>query len=105
MTVSLHQIVMHTPLGQKQGQLQLEVQENKVFGYLNILGHTQPIHGRIEADGSCRLEGHIVTLMRTVPFIADGWVTDDAVSLTLRGDRNVFWIKGTAAAGEGGHLR
>lgn len=100
MAVSLYQIVMQTPLGQKQGQLQLEVQENKVFGYLDILGYTQPIHGRIEADGSCQLEGHIVTLMRTFPFIADGWVTDDSISLTLRGDRNVFRIKGTAAAGE-----
>lgn len=101
MTANLYQIVMRTPLGDKRGQLQMEVREQSISGYLDILGHRKPIHGRMEPDGRCQLEGHMVTLVRTFPFTADGQVDGQSISLTLREGQNVFQIEGAVSAGEG----
>lgn len=101
MIVNRYDIIMRTPLGERQGQLRLAVKGRQISGNLDILGHTNPICGRMEADGRCRLEGQVVTLLRTLPFTADGRVDSDSVDLTLRGGQHEFQIQGAPITQEG----
>lgn len=70
---------------------------NAVSGQLDILRHREPFEGTIDSDGNCQINGKLITLMRTINYVATGQITSDSLSLSLIDGRHVLKITGTAS--------
>lgn len=96
-----YSIVMQTPLGKKYGTLSASVSGNLLRGWLDILEHREPFEGTVDDAGNCRIVGTLITLLRTISFIATGKLTTSAVHLQVQGDRNVFELSGISCPKKG----
>ena len=56
-----YHMVLHSPMGPRDGTLALEEDRGTVTGTLNILSHELPIRGSRQADGCLRLAHQIIT--------------------------------------------
>ena len=92
--MKVYDILLHTPLGKRQGELKAKIENGKLTGFLSLLGNTEPIEGTVEADGSCSLKGKFVTLMRSVDFTADGTIDYDALRLAVKGSSGYYKMLG-----------
>ena len=92
-----YNVELDTELGKKNGTMRLCVRGAKVNGFLSLLTHTEPIFGKIGADGNCELEGKIVTLMKEIAYSATGKIRRDALMLKLRLGSSVCTLSGIAA--------
>lgn len=91
-----YRITMATPIGARHGKLRLDREDNRLHGTLELLAHSEPFSGSIDADGHCTIRGCLVTLMRSMAYTATGCISDQAFELLLQGDRHVFPITGCA---------
>lgn len=91
----IYNIEMKTPIGLRYGTISLCFTENQLRGTLDLLGHSEPFDGAVDDAGNCTISGRLVTLMRTINYTAVGKVTQKAIELSLKGDRNNFEITGT----------
>lgn len=91
-----YEIVMQTAIGDRAGCLEAAWSNGIIKGIIQILDHTEPFSGQISEDGKCQVTGRIISLARIIPFAATGRITMDDVYLSLRGERNIFEIYGTA---------
>ncbi len=92
-----YNVVMQTQLGPKRGTLRLQVEGTAIRGTLDILQKKETVSGELTGEGTCRLNGRIVTRMRTVDFTAEGVLDDSRIDLTIREPRNIFSVCGTAS--------
>lgn len=95
-----YDVVMKTQLGNRKGKLYVTQKQEVIKGCLNILGHENPVVGTVAEDGTYALKGKLITLVRTIPFLAQGYADEKAVRLTLHCPGNIFYITGTAIKGE-----
>ncbi len=91
-----YKVILDTPLGKRNGILELVIFERKMEGYLNIFQSKEPVTGELNSDGSCRLSGKFVTLMSEFYYEATGRINCDNIELTLHGGNSVFQMKGVA---------
>lgn len=65
-----YHIQMQTPLGNRAGTLEVQIEENKIRGHLDVLKHLEPFEGNIDKNGYCSISGTLVTLMSSIkpPF-------------------------------------
>ncbi|MGN0151125.1 MAG: hypothetical protein ACI39Q_01515 [Wujia sp.] len=105
MSEQRYKVSMKTPLGDKKGTLTAVIAENTLTGYLDILGHKETFEGTIDLTGNCMFNGSFTTLIKNVPFVASGKITDLSVDLQVKGGRNVFELTGVPCLEreEGGH--
>lgn len=89
-------VTMQTPIGSRYGTMTVAVDHNRVDGILNILKKADHFDGDIHENGDCRLNGTLTTLMRTIPYEATGRITENALLLTLKGEREMFELSGSA---------
>ncbi|MGN0203534.1 MAG: hypothetical protein ACI4BB_03250 [Coprococcus sp.] len=90
-----YQIVMQTPIGGRAGTLEIQIEQNTISGYMNLLKRSEPFEGSIDENGYCSIRGKLITLMNTIPYTATGQITMDSLDLSLQGGRNRFSVKGT----------
>ncbi len=95
-----YDVVLKTQLGNRRGKLRVRRKQEEINGCLNILGHENPVAGTVAEDGTYALQGALVTLVRTIPFFAQGYADEEAVNLTLHCPSNTFYMTGTATKGE-----
>lgn len=95
-----YRIQMQTPLGSRAGTMEVQIEEPRLWGNLNVLKHVEPFEGTIDASGACRIRGTLVTLMSSIPYTASGQLTPDSLSLFLEGGRNLFPVTGTVCPEE-----
>ncbi len=95
-----YDVVMETQLGNRKGTLCVRRKQEEIKGCLNILGHKNPVVGTVAEDGTYALKGELITLVRTIPFLAQGYADEKAVRLTLHCPNNIFYMTGTAIKGE-----
>ena len=98
--MQLYDVSLETPLGQRRGQAALEIRGTHVQGELTLMNHTEALSGEIAPDGSCHLVGNLTTLLRRIPYTAEGTITRNRVALTVKEKRNVFSLVGTAISEE-----
>lgn len=89
-----YSVLLHTPLGQRSGTLEIRFNGSQSVGILHILNRSEPISGRIGDDGSCCFQGQLVTLTRTIPFQAEGRITKETVDLSLTGNTGCYRLTG-----------
>jgi len=92
--MKIYDIILHTPLGKKTGELKAKIENGRLKGYLSVLGHTEPIEGVVDENGNCSLKGKFVSLMKSVDFTADGTIDFDALRLAVKGDAGYYEIMG-----------
>lgn len=86
-----YEVRMYTPMGAKPGVL-LVIQEGvHLNGWLDILGHREPVKGTVDQDGNCRIEGIFITLMNTISFTANGKISDSYVDLYMEAKENRYF--------------
>lgn len=90
----IYDIILHTPLGKKAGELKAKIENGKIHGSLSVLGHTEPVEGTVDAQGKCTLKGRISSLMKTMDFTADGTIDFDALRLAVKADAGYYEIMG-----------
>ncbi len=95
-----YDVIMRTQIGNRKGQLRVNKKQEKINGFLKILGHENPVVGTVAQDGVYALKGELITLVRTIPFVAQGYADEKTVCLTLHCPDNTFYITGTAIKGE-----
>ena len=91
-----YQIQMQAPLGSRSGTLEVQIEKNRIRGYLNVLKHLEPFEGNIDENGYCSISGMLVTLMNTIPYTATGQITPESLELSLKGGTNLFSVTGIA---------
>ncbi len=89
-----YRILMQTPIGDRAGTLEVQIEQNKIHGYLDMLNHSEPFVGSIDEEGCCCIRGRLITLMNTIPYTASGHITPDSLHLLLKGGRHLFPITG-----------
>lgn len=89
-------ITLDTPLGIRNGTLELEIFGTKINGYLSIFRSRESVAGELAGDGACRLSGKFVTLMSEFFYEATGHISRDNIALTLRSGQSVFPLEGIA---------
>lgn len=98
MTEQTYQVTLQTPLGNRYGTLIARRSGGRVSGLLYLLLGGEPFHGTVDSDGSCQIHGAFTTLMQTVPFVATGQLTSEAVHLRLHGTRRQYELTGTSGS-------
>ncbi len=93
----LYDITMQTPIGARYGTMSVMENNGKINGMLNILKRENSFHGRIRENGDCRITGAIRSLMRIIPYDAEGRMTEEILILTLTGEQESFEISGRRA--------
>lgn len=93
-----YKVILYTPLGERNGMLELMISEAKINGYLNILQHKESVEGELNDDSTCKLRGKIVTLMSKFCYEAVGKMDCDSIDLTIHGGRSELKMKGIAVA-------
>lgn len=91
-----YSIRMETPIGIRFGKMTVLCNSETVSGRLDILQHIEPFEGKIDTHGNCEITGKIVTLMRTIKYVARGNISPDSLSLSLADGRHILKITGTA---------
>ena len=81
----IYQVTVRTQLGERRGRVELQRAQSALTGALFFLGKETPLRGTVDAQGRCRLEGTIQTLLRTFAFTAEGHLECSCLVLMLRG--------------------
>ena len=92
--MKIYDIILHTPLGKKAGELKAKIENGKLSGFLSVLGHTEPIEGTVDENGNCSVKGRLHSLMKSVDFTADGTIDYDALRLAVKADASYYEIMG-----------
>lgn len=93
-------IELHTPLGVRRGTMRVDVVQDTISGYLDVMNHAEPFLGKIDGDGYCEFSGKIITLLRAISYHAAGRIKDHRITLDLFGERNLFRITGIEDLGK-----
>ena len=91
-----YRIVLKTPLGNKNGQLQICENGDVLTGYIDILAHRTEIQGSELADGQYGFSGEFVTPVRNIAFHAQGVADDKHVLLDVKAGLLDLSISGEA---------
>lgn len=83
----IYDIRLSTPIGKRKGIMTVYKEHGRVYGTLNILGHSESFEGCLSSEGSCIITGTVKTLMRTINYIASGFINGSDLSLTVT-DKN-----------------
>ena len=97
-----YDIVMQTSIGKRYGTMTVEWEGKQISGLMEILGHSETFHGQIDETGNCRIAGRMISLTRTIPYIAVGKIIPSMLQLSLRGERNIFEVAGVPCKANGG---
>lgn len=71
-------------LGVKKGTLEISINEDKIKGLLTLLAHTEPVYGKINKNGKCKIYGKIVSLIKESKYIATGYINSDNLNLNMK---------------------
>lgn len=91
-----YDVQLHTPLGKRSGKLEVKINGSYASGVLHILNRSEPFEGEIDPSGQCRFAGKLVTLTRTIPYQAEGRITEDVVELYLTGNTGCYRLTGVS---------
>ncbi len=89
-----YDVILYAPIGERSGELLLRTEGGSVRGELKILRRSIELTGIIREDGSLEVEGELVTLMRRIPYSAEGRMSGDDIQMTLHAGRSTYELTG-----------
>lgn len=78
-----YEITLDTPLGRKCGSLVLNAIVGECRGMLSLMTFSNPVCGAVDDGGVCTMMGRMRTLMRNLPFTAEGRIDPEFLELTI----------------------
>lgn len=90
----LYEIEMQTLIGVKYGTLYAEILHDEVKGFLHLLKHSTAFYGNIDKNGQCKIQGKIISLTKTIPYQATGYMKKESIMLDMYTDQEKFHIIG-----------
>ena len=100
MSEQSYRIAMRTPLGLRHGSLHCRIADQDLNGTISLMGHTQPFHGSIDPNGSCQIEGELITLMRSISYYGNGEIHAGTLHLLIHDKRRAYDIDGVRCGPE-----
>lgn len=91
-----YDILLRTPLGDKEGHLSVAALQGGLEGQLNVLEHSTCFSGEIDERGFCWISGQLITALSTVPFVATGYIRPQRLDLVFQHHQQPFQIVGSA---------
>ena len=88
-------IEMQTILGKKTGELYFNEENGIIDGFFDILHRNNLIHGESKENGEIEFTGEITTLIRKIPFYAEGKISGRKINLILKSENDNFSVIGT----------
>lgn len=70
---------------------------SKTNGFLTILQHKELFFGDINEDGTCCLQGKIVTLLHEIAYVATGEIDAENLLLHMQMERANYVLTGFAS--------
>ena len=70
--------------------------QGRLEGEMDILEHATHFSGEIDESGYCRITGHLITALSTVPFEATGYIDPQRLDLVFQYRQKPFQIVGHA---------
>lgn len=89
-----YDVILYALIGERSGELLLRTEGSSVRGELKILRRSTELTGIIREDGSLEVEGELVTLMRRIPYSAEGRMSGDDIQMTLHAGRSTYELTG-----------
>lgn len=90
----LYKIEMKTPIGIRYGTMYVQTTGNEIKGYLDLMEHSEPFYGNVNKNGTCNIQGNIITLTKTIAYHAVGEMTKEEISLEVHTKQDTFYIVG-----------
>ena len=79
----LYAITLKTLIGERYGELLLDRLHGTFSGSMALLGVQHPVTGEIGPGGQGKMCGTLQTLIRRLPFTADGNISPERLELNL----------------------
>lgn len=89
-----YKIEMKTPIGIRHGTMYVKITGNEIRGYLDLMEHSEPFYGNVNKNGTCNIQGNIITLTKTIAYHAVGEMTKEDISLEVHTKQDTFYIVG-----------
>ena len=83
-----YEVTLDAPLGKKRGLLVMNGIAGECRGELSLMSFSNPVCGTVDADGAC-------TLMRNLPFTAEGRIDLENLELTLHWGGRSYALHGS----------
>ena len=90
-----YEVTLDAPLGKKRGLLVMNGIAGECRGELSLMSFSNPVCGTVDADGACTLMGRMRTLMRNLPFTAEGRIDRNGLELTLHWGGRSYALHGS----------
>ena len=74
----VYRVTLQAPLGERLGELRLNVDDGNCEGTLDIMRFSNRVKGTLDERGHCRLTGQLRTLLHTRSFEGEGMLGDTA---------------------------
>ena len=91
-----YDILLRTPVGDKEGRMSVSAARGRLEGQLEVLEHATPFSGEIDESGFCWISGQLITALTTVPFLATGYIRSQRLDLVFQHRQQPFQIVGNA---------
>ena len=88
-----YKIEMKTPII-RNGTMFVQITGNEIRGNLDLMEHSQPFYGNVNKNGTCNIQGNIITLTKTIAYHAIGEMTKEKISLKVYTNQDTFYIAG-----------
>ena len=95
----IFQIVMKVPLGERPGRISWQEEDGFISGFFEIMGHKNPFSGHLSAEKIIKIEGTLVTLIRNIPFTAEGKIENGHLKMALTEIRHTYSLEGVEITG------
>lgn len=89
-----YDLEMSTPLGKRRGNLELMVWGDFLNGTLTMFTRTFPIRDGRRSGGSILFHGDMKTLMKMLPYQAEGTLLSSGIELTIETDQGKYPVTG-----------
>ena len=90
-----YKIEMFTPIGVRCGSIAMDIQKNRITGFMTLLDHENPIEGTVMPTGQCKISGFLTTPSQNFYYTASGTLTRTALCLALSYKTYQYHINGT----------
>lgn len=90
--VERYAVTLNSPMGPRQGMLELVFGPSEITGNLHLLGFDNPVSGRQTGDGCVRLRHCLRSLISELRCVTDLKLAQGQLSGTSRADQcSILW--------------
>lgn len=87
-------VILTVPMGNRHGELNLDIYNGNISGYLTMFHNTEAFTGTISQNGEISLNGILTTLVKKYEFQATGYIKDDIIFLKLKRGKKTYELTG-----------